>query len=175
MEKMGQSVGLAIGVALGLVVAIIILKAINKDGKMITKYDEMQEKARGKAYKYAFWTVIGLEAIMAIIRSGVDEIPIEDLLVHFIIIVLGIMVQVTYAIWHDAYVGINTNPQKYAIFAILISVINLFFGGMAIASGRMIVDGVLRFPFGNIICGLIFVIIGVEVFIKNYIDKKARD
>ena len=44
----GRNIGMAIGIFIGIIISLFVIKAFNKDGKMKTKYDEMQELVRGR-------------------------------------------------------------------------------------------------------------------------------
>ncbi len=49
-----KATGYAIGIVVGIVVTLFLIRIWNKDGRMKTRYDEMQEKIRGKSYMYGF-------------------------------------------------------------------------------------------------------------------------
>ncbi len=167
--------GLAIGIAIGLIITVIVLKLVNKDGKMRTEYDEMQKIARGEAYRYGFWAFAICECILLLLTSGKATLPAEPFVLHFGVILVGVIVQVSYSIWHNAYIGLNTNPGKFAVFAVIISAFNFFIGIMAIVRGGMVVDGMLQAPAVNILCGVLFIIIGVEIFLKMEADRNKKE
>ena len=73
-----RSAGLAIGLFVGLIICVVIFKYWNKDGKIKTQYDEMQELVRGRAYKYAFWTLVAFEAIMCILSGFLFCISMDN-------------------------------------------------------------------------------------------------
>ncbi|MCR4692179.1 MAG: hypothetical protein K5739_12605 [Lachnospiraceae bacterium] len=169
-----KNVGVAIGIMVGLIVSIFILKAINKDGKFKSKYDEMQEIVRGRAYKYGFWAIAIYELIMCVVADPSFDLPLSPFLIHFTAIIVGVMVQVTYSIWHDAYIALNTNTGRFTAVAIFISLFNLLIAGIAMARGAMMENGQLQDPFMNLIVGVMFVIIGIELLVKNNVDKAAK-
>ena len=49
-----MALGMVTGLVLGLILFIIILKVTKKDGKIKCQYDERQELARGKGFKYGY-------------------------------------------------------------------------------------------------------------------------
>ena len=171
----GMMYGAAIGVAVGLIICVIVFKWFNKDHKVKTQYDEMQEKERGNAYKYAFWAALICEAVLAVISMGDVELPFSGVAVHFLVIFVSVIVQASYSIWHNAYRGMNTNTARFAVFAVIISIINFIPPVMAIAAGEFVVDGKLQTPFINLLCGLMFIIIGLEILIKRVVDKTAPE
>ena len=85
------AIGLLIGVIVGLVVAALLIRYMNRDKKWKTRYDEMQQKIRGKAYCYAFYTIMILEAIMIFVSLFEIRLPMTDAVMHFTIIVIGVL------------------------------------------------------------------------------------
>ena len=167
-----RSVGLAFGVMVGLILCVVLFKFWNKDGKIKTKYDEMQERARGRAYKYSFWTLAGYEILMTSVAGLVGDIHMEPFIIHFTGILISAMVHAVYSVWNDAYVGLNTNSRRFMICMFVVGLINLFSGIMAIVSGTLVIDGVLMAPFANLLCAFMFIVVGAEIAIKDRIDNK---
>ncbi|MCR5107326.1 MAG: hypothetical protein K6B28_04110 [Lachnospiraceae bacterium] len=171
-----QGSGIALGLFTGIIIVIVLIKIWNKDGKLKTQYDEMQEKARGKAYKYAFWTLVIIEALIIVLKSFEIKLPVDDITLLIIPVLISVLVQASYSIWNDAYVGLNTNTKRFGIIAIVIAGLNFAVALIAILDGRMVKDGMFEFPLTNLICGLIFVIIGIESVIKNHLkDSNEED
>lgn len=171
-----KSFGIGIGIMVGIIISIFVIKAINKDGKFKTKYDEMQQIARGKAYKYGFWSILAYEALMCVLTS--DDffvLPFNNFTLHFTAVMVGVLVQVTYCIWNNAYIGLNTTPGRFAAFCIGIAIFNFVIAFAAIANGNMFAEGKLQEPFMNLIVGVLFIIIGVELFIKRVVDGTAKE
>lgn len=164
--------GTAIGIMVGFLICIIVFKFFNKDGKAGTKYDEMQERTRGKAYKYAFWCMTACEVVLCVLSSGNMQLPLDGISLHFSTILVGVLVQVSYCIWKDAYIGLNTNTKRFVIVSIVIGLCNFVGAYGAIRSGSMIIDGKLQSPFVNLLCGILFVIVGAEIFIKYMVDQR---
>ena len=173
--SLGRTTGLAVGVLIGLLICVILFKFMNRDKGILTKYDEKQEIERGKGYKWGFYALLICEALQAIVGSSGMKIPLEPFSLHFIAIVIGVLVQVMYCVWHDAYVGINTNLGRFALVAVLAGGINFAVAIMAIIKGNMIEDGMLQTPFVNLICGLMFVVMGVEMLLKKRADAAAEE
>ena len=113
------SVLLATMVMVGLVIAVIVIKVCNTNGKFKTDYDERQKVMIGKSYKYAMITAWALMALYMVIDMGGNKLPMENSLVIFTIIVVSVMVHTSYAVWKDAYFGINNNK--------IIKLINLYY------------------------------------------------
>ena len=173
MEKyeLGRSIGLAVGVLVGLIIALVLLRYMNRDHKARTEYDEMQKAIRNQGYMYAFYTVIIFEGLLCLVPSFV-RIPAEPIVVHFVPIFLGIAVQACYCIWKGAYVGLNTNLKRYMVIAVVASLINFLSFFMAWKSGSLVQGGVLQAPFVNLLCALLFAVLGVVGLLRLAADRK---
>lgn len=171
--SLGRSAGMAVGIIVGIIILFFLLKFINSDKKLATRYDEKQIVERGKGYKYGFYAVLIYEALMCLIDNG--ALPLTGFMIHFLAIIIGALVQVSYCIWHDAYMGLNNNGRRYAAVLVVIALFNFFIGFMAIRSGEMLVNGVLQAQFANLICGVICLLIGVELFLKKTADAKEEE
>lgn len=170
-----KSVGIAVGLFAGIVISIVIIRMINKDGKFKTKYDEMQKIARGKAYKYAFWTLVFFEALCIVMDALGIQLFLNGYTLQFIGVIIAVMVQVSYSIWNNAYIGLNTNPLRFAIFSVVIGIFNLLIGIGSIIRGGFIVNGTVRETFVNLIVAVCFMIIGAELYIKTNRDRSESE
>ena len=57
-HSLGYNFGLLAGVLVGALVGVGILALLFKLKVMDLTFDERQERARGQAYKYGFWTLL---------------------------------------------------------------------------------------------------------------------
>ena len=124
MYNSARMIGVTIGIIVGLILTIFVIRYVNRNKKLTTKYDEMQKQIRGEGYKYAFYAVLILEAVLCVLTMGI-VLPAEPYVVHFFAIFVGITVQACYCIWRGAYIGQNTNLQRYVILMAIVSVFNL--------------------------------------------------
>ncbi len=171
----GKMLGVGIGIIAGLIISVFVLKAMNKDGKIKTEYDEMQKLIRGKAYMYGFWTVIACEALLCFLTSGSFSLPFDGFTLHFTVILAGVLVQVTYCIWNDAYIGLNNSIGRFAACSIIISLINFALAGYSIAEGTMIKDGVVQSTSINLLVAILFIVIGLEMLLKKITDNGQKE
>lgn len=164
---------LVFAIAVAIIVSIIACIGYNNDKKIKSKYDERQKQARGKSFMLGFYTMAGVSVMLMILHLlGLG---------HFMgvhgyatIIVSGVIVQMSYSIFKDAYIGINTNLRKYLIFMTVVSLINIFATVSAFVNGAMIVDGTLQAPFENLLCSVLFAVLVADLGIKKLIDKKEQ-
>ena len=169
MYNSARMIGVTIGIIVGLIVALFIIRYV----KLTTEYDEMQKQIRGKGYKYAFYAVMILEAVLCVLTLGM-VLPAEPYVVHFFAIFVGITVQACYCIWKGAYIGQNTNLQRYIILMAVVAVFNLFRAFMAWRAGELLADGKFQAPTVNLLCGLMFAAIGIVGLVKKVTDREEE-
>lgn len=160
------------GIVVGIAIALAVIKAFNKDHKVRTKYDERQLRARGDAYRYGFFATIFACALFMILDTA-GMLGIFGYSTYFIAILIGIITQFTYAIFHDAYIGLNTNMKKYLIFMAFVGAINLAAGIIPMVHGEFMEDGHFGTSFISLLCGGMFLILAGELAVKKMLDKKA--
>lgn len=162
----------ALGVLVGVLVGLL-MKAINRDGKIKTEYDERQKEARGKGYMYGFWAIIIANALLFTFSNSFDMTVLGST-VYFMPILVGVIVQVTYCIFKDAYIGLNNNMTRFVIIMSIVTVFNLFVGVKAYLDGELIKQGTVSSAFVNVLCGGIFLILTIELGIKKILDSRAE-
>ena len=123
MFNNARIIGVMTGIIVGLIVAVFVFRYVHRNKTLYTEYDEMQRQIRGEGYKYAFYTVLILEAVLCVLTMGM-ELPAEQHVIHFFVIFVGVTVQASYCIWKGAYIGQNTNLPRYIIIMAAASVIN---------------------------------------------------
>ena len=163
---------ITVGVIVGLLISIIVIKFTNKDGKSKTQYDEMQEMERGKGYKYGFWSMCGVGAFIGCLSLFDIELPFDTFTLFLMVIIAGALVQASYCIMKDAYIGLNTNKVRTGIALVIIGLVNLFNVVLFIVQGKFFVDGMFNASFSNLLCGLAMLFIGVMFIIRNAVTKK---
>lgn len=165
--------GVAVGILMGLFICLILFRYMNKDKNIRTKYDERQEAVRGKAYMYGFWgSMIGAAIVICIDSAGI--VIANRFAMDFFIIFVGILVQVTYSIWHDGYYGINTNKKRFYIISIAAGIINLLAVLAQIREGTFVVNGVISDSAVNLMCVFLFLVVAAELIMKDVADKKKE-
>ncbi len=175
MDKLNvfKSTGVAAGIIVGLVICVVLFKFMNSDSRIATRYDERQKAVRGKAYMYGFWgCVIAAAAVMVFDIGGFAVAG--RFATDFFIIFVGIAVQVAYSVWNDSYYGLNTNKKRFFIVCIVAVALNLFTVIMNIRMGTFIENGMIGDSAVNLMCVILFALIGVEVAVKSIIDGRSE-
>ena len=64
--------------------------------------------------------------------------------------------------------------KKFAIVMTVISLFNLGIAAIAFFTHTMVENGVFQSPFTNLLVGVLFVILAIEMGIKSAIDKREE-
>jgi hypothetical protein len=169
------SFGMVFGLMVGLVIAVILLKFSNKDHKFKTQYDERQEFIKGRGYKYSFYTLLYLEALLAVLEVGNISFGIEKYLVHFIVILISLAVLCVHSIWNGVYWGLNNNRKRYSAIIVIAVALNLIPVISSIARGSLSTDGFNSLPILNIIVLIWMGVIGICALAKKCFATKGNE
>ncbi len=167
------SLGFVAGLMIAAIALVFIFKYANKDGRVRTEYDERQKAVRGKAYKYAFYTVVFAQAVNMCLLMSDMQLPIEDYALVFTGILLGCIVLAVYCIWNDVYWGMNNDHKRYHIIFFIATILNLMPVYFGIRSGTLYENGKIGMPLLNIVVLIMMAVIYVELLVKKLMDKKS--
>lgn len=166
---MGMVLGLSAGILAGLLVVALLFKKKVLD----MHFDERQELARGKAFQYGFFTLI-----IAVYAYGISDMMFGrwcDVLTGVTIcLTVGLCVFAITCILKDAYLSLREKPRTVMTMFVLISAVNLGFGGMYAVSGDLLENGVLTFRAVNPILGLTTLVILI-VYIVNHLLRSREE
>ncbi len=165
-----KSAGLAVGIVVGLVVAVALILISNNNRKVRTEYDERQLRVRGDAYRYAFYSVIICEVILLVLAYGEFTLPVPEYVLHFGGILIGCLVLCTYCIWKDAYWGLNNNRRRYGIILVVAGLLNAI-----PLCGALSHRTTLDFPYVNLLTCIMLLVVGVELLLKQFLDRRAEN
>ena len=159
------------GLAFGIVTALIVFALVWKFSRKSLKgtFDERQELVRGRGYKYACFTMLGLLVLDLLIESldAFETLPVTRSLAIFIMILAGVMVYALYCIKNDSYFGVGTDTRTYRAVMWIVIVCNAISGISGLRSGAM-EDGKLAFsPCASLLFCVAFVIIMVSLSVKQ--------
>lgn len=159
--------GVFVGLAAGLLAGLAFIKFLFKKKVLDMHFDERQERARGKAFQYGFFTLL-----IAAYAYGISDVLLGrwcDVLTGVTLcIALALCVFAVTCILKDAYLSLREKPRTVMTMFALLSTINLGFGGMYALSGDLVEDGVLTFRAVNPIIGAAVLVILI-VYIVNYL------
>lgn len=139
------------------------------------RYDERQERVRGRGYKYGFLTMIIYNALMG--GMYLDTMPdwCDLFAVNIIGIAVSALIFAVYCIWNDAYMSFNESPRMVYLFILGIAAFNLFPGIMNLMHGTIVEEGKLTFRCSNIIMGFVFLISAAVFWLKNHLRAKGEE
>lgn len=168
--------GFGVGILIAAVVLVLFARKAHTDGCSRPRYDERQELARGRGYKYAFFTILVYEALYGVLRSAFGWSLLDDLTGSFVGIFAGIAVYACYAIWHDAYFALNEKRRYYIWLFAVITAINLAVGAGHIVRGELIVDGVIHYANSlNLLCAALFLVVLGTLLAKDIASRREDE
>lgn len=169
----GYNLGMLAAVLVGVLVGVGIIALLFKLKVMDLTFDERQERARGQAYKYGFWTLL-----TCLLLYGFSDMVLGrwcDVITGVMLcIAAALMVFASVCIVKDAYLSLKEKPRRIMTLLTVITAMNLFIGGMNLKCGQVVKDGILTFTAVNGICGLMTLVILV-VYLVNYLLAKRED
>ena len=171
--SLGYNFGILAAVLVGALVGLGIIALLFRLKIMDLTFDERQERARGQAYKYGFWTLLSC----LLLYGFSDQIFGRwcDVLVGAMLcIAAALLVFASVCIVKDAYLSLKEKPRAVMTLLTVVSILNLGIGIMNWKHGRVVEGGVLTFGSVNGICGVMTLVILV-VYLVNYLLAKRED
>jgi len=165
--------GVALGILAGLLAGALVVALLFKKKVLDMHFDERQERARGKAFQYGFFTLM----ISAYVY-GVSDMVLGrwcDVVAGITLCVaLALCVFAITCILRDAYLSLREKPRTIMTMFALMTLVNLGFGAMYAYSGDLVEDGVLTFRAVNPIIGVTTLVILI-VYIVNYLLRSREE
>lgn len=165
--------GMALGLAAGIIAGLIFVAFLFKKKVLDMHFDERQERARGKAFQYGFFTLL-----IAVYAYGVSDVMFGkwcDVLTGVTLCVTaGLCVFAVTCILKDAYLSLREKPRTVMTMFALISAVNLGLGAMHAFSGDLVENGVLTFRAVNPIMGFAILAILI-VYIVNHLLRSREE
>ncbi|MCR5824135.1 MAG: hypothetical protein K6G60_06880 [Lachnospiraceae bacterium] len=171
------AVSLIAGVAVGILLVVIVATLAIKSNAPVKKYDERQIAMQGKAYKYAFITMViyfGLFAVVSTLSSlpTLFTLPFSADILVMLGVLTGAMVFAVTAIIHDAYFRLDENQGFIIILFVITSLINIAIGVVHIVNGDHAGDGVINMlNSGNLLCGAALLVLPISIMVKKLLDR----
>ena len=161
------------GIIVSILLGAFLQKKTRTDNSKKYKYDERQEVVRGKGFKKGFFTILICNGLTVCMK--IAEVPLfaEQELLIIIGCFTGIGVWVVYCIWNEGYFALNEDKGRIMIWFVTAAIMNFCVGAVALVRGTVIQDGKLTYQSINFLCGLLFIIIFLTMFLKKaYRDGK---
>ena len=170
---MEHSVGYILGILVGVLVGVGVVALLFKLKAVDLTFDERQERARGQAYKYGFWTLV----VCLFLYGFSDQIFgrwCDVLAGAMLCIAAALMVFTSVCIVKDAYLSLKEKPRAVLTTLTVVTALNLVVGVMNWKNGRVVEDGILTSGAVNGICGIALLMLLV-VYLVNYLLAKRED
>lgn len=165
--------GIVCGVLAVALVCWLISRINKKTGMEKKEYDERQQAVRYKGFRYAYLTLLGCMALLAVLHS-LDIVTGDVSGWLFVGVIVSLLVHIIYSIYNDAYFRVSDSPKSFiALFSVL-GLTNMALGIMKRINGE--VEG--AFPaYGdlNAIVGAMLLIAVVNILIKLRLDKCSEE
>lgn len=159
--------GVLFGLTAGLLAGLAFIMFLFKRKILDMSFDERQERARGKAFQYAFLTLAA-----SAYAYGVSDLALGrwcDVLTGVTLCFsVSVVVFAVTCILKDAYLSLREKPRTIMTFFALLSLVNLGFGVMYHLSPGLVENGVLTFRAVNPIIGSATLVILI-VYIVNHL------
>ena len=161
----GLTVGLAVGI--GVVVLLFRKKVLDMT------FDERQERARGKAFQYGFFTLAG-----CIVAYGLLDCAgfrwCDTLTGCIICLCMGLTVFAITCILNDAYLSLKEQPGKVVTALVVTAFVNLAIGAGYLIHGKFVEDGILTIRSVNLICGIMVLVVLVVYAVNRLLAQREE-
>ena len=165
--------GIVCGVLAVALVCWLISHINKKTGVEKRSYDERQQAIRDKGFRYAYLTLLGCMAVLALLHS-LDIITGNISGWLFVAVIVSLLVHIIYSIYNDAYFRVSDSPKGYTVLFGILGISNVVLGVLKRMNGE--VEG--AFPaYGdlNLIIGIMLFVVSINILIKVQLDKRAEE
>jgi 4-amino-4-deoxy-L-arabinose transferase-like glycosyltransferase len=162
---MAYKIGVLTGIAAGLLIVALLLKK-----RVVRKeFDERQELARGKAFQYAFFTLLGCVLVVGCFDC------FDSLASGMLSICIAITVFAITAIRKDAYLSLYENPRTVMILFAVLAAFNLLLGIRAALDGKLVENGVLTFQVTNLLLAVMLLVVMIAYGLRCLSRREEED
>jgi len=172
----GYMIGFYIGIFLTFAVIIVTKIVRKKRGYVKPPYDERQIAVQGKAFKYAFTSLIFLIFFNVFINNLMQIEYANNHVDYMGIVFISVGLFVNYCITNDAYFSLDKKQKRTLIaFIIAVLMLNTLEVVLAVISDSLITSGRIEMPFLNVYCGLMLISVLATIYIKHLREKYSGD
>lgn len=174
-ENLAYSLGVIAGVLfVALICGVVALVASRRGRCANAQFDERQVVARGRAYRYAFFTLLFYLLAWGLFELAAGMRLWDTYTGCFLGVFLSVTVFAVVAILNDAYFAVNEKPATYLGISALVTVLNLGTGIWNLIDGEdpVIENGVLTYHSVNLLVGGMFLIILIVTAVHIWQGKR---
>lgn len=165
--------GLACGLLVVGIACFVVFKLAKKiTGKGRREYDERQQLCQGRAYKAAYYTLIGYLCFAGVfdLSTGIKWCD------QFTSLMLGMFLSVgvfaVMCIFTDAYMPLHFKPTGTLIILTGLGIMNIGIG--LVNHAPFIENGILTYRSINFLAGITLIFVALLLLIKILIEKRAE-
>lgn len=160
---------ITIAAALFIVIFIAVLAK-----KKSCSFDERQELIRGRAFKYAFFSIL-----IYVIGYGAISLMLEkDFMTTSAALFTGVFISfvifAVYNIWNESFFALKQAPINFILLFSSTAICSGYTGICSIKDGSIMENGLLNFECLSIVSSIAFVIVVITILIRLIINKKAE-
>lgn len=166
---------MACGMLVGVLFVVLFCLFTRKTNKDRLKYDERQERARGIAFKYGFFSFFLISTVLTILAASQIALPISYALLQFMGIIISVAVFATISIVNDAYFSMNEDKKRVNIGFAVIAIVN---GVVAICNlsktEKSDIDS-LASGLMNLLCTILFAYLFIVMLVHQLLHEKEDE
>ena len=165
-------IGFAVGIMIVAVVCAVVARMARRKGVGKGEYDERQQIARGRAFTWAYATLLVYLALWMILRGLEVPFFMESLSVA-VGALLSIAVFVGYSVFHDAYFKASESPRAWIVIICAIGLLNTGIGLHHLLTGATLRERLYENM--NLFVGLLLVATLAFIVIKRAMDRHSAE
>ena len=162
--------GFVVGILIVAVVCAVVARMARRKGVGKGEYDERQQIARGRAFTWAYATLLVYLALWMILRSLEVPFFMESLSVA-IGALISIAVCVGYSVFHDAYFKASESPRSWIVIICAAGLLNMGLGLRHLLAGTTLRERLYENM--NLFVGLLLVATLAFIVIKRAMDRRG--
>lgn len=169
--------GFFVGFGAVILLALLVILAKRKlRGPSSKQYDERQRAAQGKAYQWAYYTLLSYTLAAGLFDLSTGIVWADRYMEMMLGVFLSVGVFAAICIRHDAYVGFRDQPKKYILLFVVLGLINIIPSVLTITQGIGFVEnGILTHRAANPIAGLLLISLALILAVQAGRAKRRLD
>ena len=137
-------------------------------------FDERQELIRGRAFKYAFFSILIYVASYGPISALLEKDFMTTSTALFVGIFIALIVFAVYNIWNESFFALKQTPINFILLFSITAICSGYSGICSIRDGSIMENGLLTLECMSVVASIAFAIIVITMLIKIIINKKAE-
>ncbi|MEE0061443.1 MAG: hypothetical protein UE295_11505 [Acutalibacteraceae bacterium] len=137
-------------------------------------FDERQELIRGRAFKYAFFSILIYVAGYGVISALFEKDFMTTPAALYAGIYIALVIFAVYNIWNESFFALKQTPIPFIVLFSITTICSGYGGISSIKDGSIIENGLLTFDFMSLVASIAFAVIVITILIRLIINKKSE-